>query len=101
MEQDQTYKYLSDSNLEWGQSTNDLEKYLAEHPGTVFASDDVRPGVLIVSANDLVRVVENRAKYAWLRNNFEPEGTIAYYYFVYDITPAEIAKLCASSGYCR
>jgi hypothetical protein len=39
--------------------------------------------------------------YGWLRQNFEPVGNIAYSYLIYEISPAEIDKLCATTSYCH
>lgn len=97
----QTYKYLSDSNLDWGQGGNYLAQYLSSHADAVYSPDHVQAGTLIVGGSDLVGIIEDPHKYEWLRNNFEPVDTIAYCYFVYKITPEEINKLCASTEYCK
>ncbi len=97
----QTYKYLADSNLEWGQSTGELEQYLSQHPDAIYSPNSIEPGLLVVSGSDLVGILTRPEKYAWLRDNFKPVDTIAYAYFVYKITPEEIAKLCMTTTYCR
>jgi len=97
----QTYRYLSDSNLEWGQSRDDLKRYLSEHPDAIYNPARVQAGRLVVGGSDLVGILENPARYAWLRDNFEPVDTIAYCYFVYVISPEEISELCARTDYCR
>lgn len=94
------YKYLADSNLDWGQGKNELRQYLEEHPGALYAPKNVRPGRLVVRVNDLVGVTEDPAKYAWLRDNFEPIETIAYSYLVYKISPEDIERLCTTTTYC-
>lgn len=96
----QTYKYLSDSNLDWGQGQFYLNQYLFTHPDVVYSPDHIQPGTLVVGGDDLVGILENPARYAWLRNNFKPVDTIAYTYFVYKISPQEIANLCASTLFC-
>lgn len=93
----QTYKYLSDSNLDWSQGQIYLDEYLSDHPDAVYAPDYPQAGTLIVGGSDLVGILEDPNKYAWLRNHFEPADTIAYTYFVYIISPQEITKLCASA----
>jgi hypothetical protein len=97
----QTYKYLSDSNLDFGQGKVYLERYLSSHPGAIYSPDHIQPGTLIVSGSDLVGILEDPNKYAWLRKNYEPVDTIAYCYFIYKITPQEIEELCASTEYCK
>lgn len=97
----QAYKYLADSNVDWGQGKNELQQYLSEHPGALYKPNNIRPGRLVVRVNDLVGVTEDPEKYAWLRNNFEPVETIAYSYLVYKISPEDIDKLCATTTYCN
>jgi hypothetical protein len=97
----QTYKYLADSNLDWGQSQGALASYLAAHPDAIYEPRSVQPGLIVVGGSDLVGILTSPEEYAWLRNNFKPVGTIAYCYFVYDISPGQIAKLCATTDYCR
>jgi 4-amino-4-deoxy-L-arabinose transferase-like glycosyltransferase len=96
----QTYKYLSDSNLDWGQGQIYLEEYLSGHPDAVYSPDRVQAGTLVVGGSDLVGILENPNRYAWLREHFEPVDTVAYTYFVYQISPQEIAKLCTSADLC-
>jgi hypothetical protein len=97
----QTYKYLSDTNLEWGQSQGDLSRYLREHPDAVYSPARVQPGHLVVGGSDLVGILEDPARYEWLRTNFEPVDTIAFCYFVYRISPEQVADLCSRTEYCR
>lgn len=97
----QAYKYLADSNLDWGQGRNELDQYLLSHPDAVYKPRKVRSGHIIVRVNDLVGVTGDPKQYAWLRNNFEPVDTIAHAYLVYKIFPEEISALCATTTYCN
>lgn len=94
------YKYLADSNVDWGQDKNELQGYLEEHPNALYKPSNVRPGHLVVRINDLVGVTQDPEKYAWLRNNFEPEKSIGYSYLVYIISQEEIDELCSTTAYC-
>jgi len=96
----QTYKYLSDSNLDWGQGQIYLEEYLSVHPDAIYSPDHIQAGTLVVGGSDLVGILEDPDKYAWLRKHFEPVDTVAYSYFVYKISSQEIADLCASTNLC-
>jgi 4-amino-4-deoxy-L-arabinose transferase-like glycosyltransferase len=96
----QTYRYLSDTNLDWGQSRGELSRYLQEHPDAISNPPDMQPGRLVVSGSDLVGILEDPSKYAWLRENFSPVDTIARCYFVYVISPQQIRDLCARTGAC-
>jgi len=102
----QAYKYLADSNLDWGEDGAQLERYLSAHPDALYAPDHPvgfhpMAGHLVIEVNDLVGITKNPQEYAWLRNNFEPVGTIAYSYLIYQISPQQISTLCASSDYCK
>jgi hypothetical protein len=89
----QAYKYLADSNIDWGQSSNQLSQYLTDHPDAILEPQNIQAGKLVVSINLLVGVTVDPAKYAWLRNNFEPVGTIANSILIYQISPSDIEKL--------
>jgi Dolichyl-phosphate-mannose-protein mannosyltransferase len=97
------YKYLADSNLDWGQGKYYLQDYMAAHPGAAYAPDKVMGGQLIVSADDLVGVTgaSNPDKYKWLRDNFQPARAIAYEYLVFDISSQALQQLCATTTYCH
>jgi 4-amino-4-deoxy-L-arabinose transferase-like glycosyltransferase len=94
------YRVLADSNLDWKQNRFYLEKYMAAHPEAIYEPHQVRYGEIIVSANDLVGVAEDPAKYAWLRENFEPVDTIAYSYLIYDVKSSDLDRLCAMKSIC-
>ena len=94
------YKYLADSNLDWGQGRHEFEKYLIDNPDVSYPTKYVRAGDFIVSANDLVGIAKDPVIYAWLRNNFEPVDNVAYSYFVYHVTPEEKRELCLTTSYC-
>jgi 4-amino-4-deoxy-L-arabinose transferase-like glycosyltransferase len=97
----QTYKYLADSNLDWGQSRSIMERYLVQHPDAVYDPSAPQPGLLIIAGSDLVGILTPPEEYAWLRENFKPVDTVAFAYFVYRITPEEFAHLCATTSYCK
>lgn len=97
----QAYKYLADSNVDWGQGKNDLWEYISKNPTAIYRPDGPHSGLLVVSVNDLVGITISPNKFAWLRGNFEPIDTIAYTYLVYDISPAELDTMCATTDYCR
>ncbi|MCL4531105.1 MAG: glycosyltransferase family 39 protein [Chloroflexi bacterium] len=97
------YKYLADSNLDWGQGQVYLSDYLAAHPNAIYTPGGVTSGEIIVGASDLVGVTTwgNPDKYKWLRDNFQPTKTIAYEYLVFDITPQQLHQLCLTTNYCH
>jgi len=96
----QAYKYLADSNIDWGQGQTELWEYISDHPYAVYRPGNIRSGLLIVSVNDLVGITIDPNEYAWLRNNFEPDDTIAYTYLVYNISPQHLEIMCTTTDYC-
>lgn len=85
----QAYKVLADSNIDWGQNEWYLTQYRKEHPDAVFHPESPVAGRVIVGVNELVLC--NRARYRWLRENFEPGNHIAYSYLVFDV-PSEAVR---------
>lgn len=81
------YKYLADSNVDWGQNAYDLDRYLAANRGRPVAvnPESVVGGRVIVNVNSLVGVLAPVARYQWLREGFEPVDHIGYAWLVYDV----------------
>jgi hypothetical protein len=100
LDKTQGYKFLADSNLEWGQSRDDMRAYLDQHPDAILNPAGPQAGHLVVGGSDLVGILEDPDRYAWLRENFEPVDTVAYCYFVYRVSPEELAKTCSRTGTC-
>jgi hypothetical protein len=100
-----TYKFLSDSNLDYGQDRYQLDAYLKEHPDALVDVDYPRAGHFIIPANRLTGVAlgikSDPKQYEWLRKNFEPIGTVANYYFIFKISSEEINHLCQTTDYCK
>jgi len=94
------YKYLADSNIDWGQDKNEFKQYLAEHPSALYNPNRVRDGHFVIRINDLVGVTGSPEKYAWVRDYFEPVNRIGYSYLIYKISPEEILQLCTITDYC-
>jgi hypothetical protein len=98
------YKYLLDSNLDWGQDLKRLKKYLADRKvdhcylafsgvekaiayysikATVIEATEARSlqqGTLVISAMLLMR-----PEWAWLREQHQPTDRVGYSLFVYKI----------------
>jgi hypothetical protein len=94
------YKYLSDSNLNWGQGKYALQEYQLKHPDAVYEPDKIESGLIIVSPDNLVGVTDDPQKFAWLRENIEPIDTVADVYLIYDISPQDLEQLCKTKSIC-
>lgn len=93
-----SYRILADSDLDWGQARWYLERYMEAHPESVYEPAKPVAGTIIVSANDLTGIMVDPSTFAWLRENFEPTGTIAYSYLVYTLSEEDIALVCEKLG---
>ncbi len=106
------YRYLVDSNLDWGQKLHDLEDYLKKndiasakikyfgHPGAIGYYDlefadpnecEPSPGIWAVSATYLQNLyLDDRHCHDWLRE-LEPTKVIGYSIFIYDVSEEQAA----------
>ncbi|MBN1424742.1 glycosyltransferase family 39 protein [Candidatus Fermentibacteria bacterium] len=87
-----TYRFLADSNLDWGQATPSIRDYLRSHPGTQFHPPHPMPGRILVAGNALVGLTDPEW-FRWLRENFEPVGHVAYAVFVFEVTEHDLREL--------
>ena len=98
------YKYLVDSNYDWGQDAHRLKDFLLKHNiqhvyldyfGTQFSTEflkipntrvdaetakQIRNGWLVVSVSELMH-----PEWAWLRESRQPTARVAHTLFVYDL----------------
>ena len=95
------YRYLADSNIDWGQNSGELPEYMSLHPEAVYDPEEIQPGRIVLGVNELTGVSGDPERYKWLRENFEPVGTISYTYLVYDVSADDIARLCSESADCE
>jgi hypothetical protein len=89
------YRYMADSNVDWGQNAYYVEDYIQRHGDEHIALRPEGPvaGTVIVNVNDLVGVNVSPKRYAWLRENFLPEEHIAYSWLVFRVTEADLERL--------
>jgi 4-amino-4-deoxy-L-arabinose transferase-like glycosyltransferase len=112
------YKYLVDSNLDWGQNLDRLSDYLKEHHITdakisYFGPDGVMkyyglknigpeeynpsPGVWAISATSLQGLyLEDPDSFQWLRK-LQPKEVIGYSIFIYDVDQEDLQEMSSPS----
>lgn len=81
------WRYLADSNLDWGQNQWYLDRWLETHPGVRVEPRAPKAGTIVVGVNKFVGVF-NPPRYRWLRENFSPIGHVAYTWLVFEV-PAD------------
>jgi 4-amino-4-deoxy-L-arabinose transferase-like glycosyltransferase len=86
----QAYTILADSNLEWGQAGWYIDRYLEEHPGAVLEPGKKTAGTLLLSPNSLLGISNKPSTYAWLRENYQPVGTIAFSYLIFEVPEEDL-----------
>jgi hypothetical protein len=101
----EAYKYLADSNLDWGQDDITLEKYRKKHPDLIEVPQ--KPDIInetrlyYESTNNIVGVTSLADEYKWIRENFQPVGRIGTSYLLYKIAPEEMKTFCNRTAYCK
>lgn len=93
----QGWRYLIDSNLDWGQDRGAVRFEYVPHSPVPVILDPRGPtaGRIVVRANDLVGLgPASHQSYAWLREHFEPVDHIGYSWLVYDVSPADLRRCC-------
>jgi len=79
------YRWLADSNLDWGQAQRAAVDYVAGHPDLDIVPNPEGPVKkrVIVSVNALVGILVPPERYAWLRER-TPTGHVRHAYLLYD-----------------
>jgi 4-amino-4-deoxy-L-arabinose transferase-like glycosyltransferase len=86
------YRVLADSNLDWGQDSEFVARYLAEHPEVVWQPAEPTAGRILVGTNWLTGVFKHRHD-TWLRDDFEPVGHLRYSHLLFEVSEAEAERL--------
>ncbi|MCU0726609.1 MAG: glycosyltransferase family 39 protein [Planctomycetes bacterium] len=88
-----SWRYLADSNLDWGQNRRDLEEYLSANRGRPIHFRPPQPvsGTVLVDANSLTGTTCPPEVYAWLRRGPPPVRHVAYSWLVFEVPPGDPA----------
>ncbi len=90
---EKAYRIFYNTNIDFGQCREDAEAFVRNHAGFRFPSSQPQPGKYIISLNDLIGACnDDKAKIAWLRDNFEPYGHFHYSYLLFDISKEEFNR---------
>lgn len=85
------YKYLSDSNLDWGQDNDAAKLYIAKHPGIIVNPEYPTTGMVIVNATTYA--IGFGDDY-WLKMlNKEPVDNVNYSWIIFNITEEDLKRL--------
>jgi len=78
------YRWLADSNVDWGQNETRLRAYARDHG--IVVEPDVLPatGMVAVRVNRLVGLGDPET-YRVLREQYDPAGNVGYNWLIYDL----------------
>ena len=80
------YKYLADSNIDWGQDSYFITKYMAHNPDVVLNPGcKMTKGKIIVTVNSFDGILADEHCYDWLRNH-EPIGVVGGSGLIFNIS---------------
>ena len=101
-----SYTVLADSNLDWGQNTSYLVKYLQDNPDVMFSSvapqrrqlpperlfdpEHPKAGFVVISANELLGITAPPERYRWLREKLKPVAHVAYSFLVFEVRNTDL-----------
>lgn len=91
------YRYLVDSNLDWGQAQKAVDVYVASHPDVRTTPPDNKfypePGQYLVPASYLQGVgIGEIDAYAWFRRR-EPDAILAFSQLIYNVPSRDLQWL--------
>ncbi|MDD5687044.1 MAG: tetratricopeptide repeat protein [Elusimicrobia bacterium] len=86
------YKYLADSNIDWGQDRFLVIKNLKINPDIKLNPTDPVVGRFLINVNNLQDVFCIEEPHKWLKQ-FKPVGNIGYSWLLYDIKLSDYKKL--------
>lgn len=92
------WRWLLDSNIDWGQDDEYVrDVYVPRSPVPVRLNPSgPTTGRIAVDFNHLFGIDPGVGeRYAWLRENFRPAGTIRQSWWVFDVTEADLQRCCA------
>ena len=84
------YRYLADSNLDWGQNSEKAAEFLSQHPDYHFNPVGPTAGTIVVGVNEFVGILGSHDTFRWLRENFEPVGNFRHSYLIFEISASDL-----------
>ncbi len=87
------WRYVADSDLDWGQHGLALQPFIDQHPETVVDADVPAIGTMLVTANRLVGVWGDPSRFACLREHYPPRTHLSYTWYIYNLS-AEQLEVC-------
>jgi len=87
----QAYRFLADSNLDWGQNAKVVEQFLKKNPDVVLNPEHRVAGRALVRANLLAGVNPAGANYFLREEGLKPVAHVGYAHFLFVLPPRQSA----------
>jgi hypothetical protein len=84
------YKIMADSNLDFGQGRDAVEKYFKSNPGISFPDTIPSAGKFAVGINDYLGLKQGN-KYQWI-GRYQPVGHINHCYLLIEVKESDLNK---------
>lgn len=87
------YKWLSDSNLDWGQDVDHAREYVKRSQERIWVNPEKLPvpGTILINATSLQDCFTVHPIHDWLKG-FEPVDYVGYSWLVFELTPRTIRE---------
>jgi 4-amino-4-deoxy-L-arabinose transferase-like glycosyltransferase len=86
-----TYRIVADSNVDWGQNQDRVDRFLKQNPSVKLNPDHFVSGMVLVNVNRLVGVwPRDKEPLFWLQQ-YRPIGHVGYAHLLYQV-PAQASK---------
>lgn len=81
------YRYLSDSNVDWGQDQWLVDAAVRKYHGYPLSrfAELPTPGIVTIPVGDLTGITAPWERYRWLRENYRPVDSIGYSCLVFQV----------------
>lgn len=78
------WKYVADSNLNWGQRDKKIQQYIKENPAVIVDPSGPVSGKVLVDINKFTGIIETE-RYKWLRDKYEPVEVVEGCFLLFEI----------------
>ena len=82
-----SYRLLADSNLDWGQNTGLVQRFLQNNPDVVLDPDKPVSGRILISANRLIGIAPTEKGPLTWALQYRPVGHVGYAHLLFQIPP--------------
>lgn len=90
-----SYRFLADSNLDWSQSTAEVQAFLNKNRDVILNPEHPVSGRVLVNANRLTGVDRWHPSARWLAEKYQPVAHVAYSHFLFEVPAKDVPEAAA------